>query len=119
MDERVRGVEVDKAFSAFHRRFDEAPRVVADGVRNERRDDERGKPFAISHNGVGSLGRQVLDKGNTFENTAQLFEQSVCLRHEAVPVVAGRDDVENHTVVAFDERCIRIEVSTVARSRFA
>ena len=69
----MRGFEINPVLSAFGVRANEAPRVdmarIEQGCYNR-----RGEAFAVSHDGVGSFGREFADKMHALEDSTELIE---------------------------------------------
>ena len=67
-------VEIDHGLAALPPRAYDVARVIMAGTVDEGGADERREALAVGHDGVGRLGRQVLDEAHAVEDAFELAE---------------------------------------------
>ena len=76
--------------------------------------DERREAFAVGHDGVGRLGREVLQQAEALQDAAQFVEERVQTCREGRLLVGG-NDLSHHPVVALNHLVEHSAVAVVGR----
>ena len=74
-DEPIGFVEINDVFFALSRGFDELSRVKVTRLLQQVGDDERGEAFAIRHNDVRGLGREVVNEEDAVKDATEFGEK--------------------------------------------